>query len=105
MIHRVHSERGVLMFCDMHGHSRKHNVFMYGCTTKNPKESRLLPYILSQLNSNFSFESCRFGLQPDKEDTARIALFRELKVPLVYTLESSFGGVDQGADKGWHLNT
>jgi murein tripeptide amidase MpaA len=24
-------ERGVVLFCDMHGHSRKQNIFMYGC--------------------------------------------------------------------------
>jgi murein tripeptide amidase MpaA len=26
-----HSDHSILMFCDMHGHSRKRNVFMYGC--------------------------------------------------------------------------
>jgi len=25
------SDRDVLLYCDFHGHSRKHNVFMYGC--------------------------------------------------------------------------
>ena len=23
----------IIMFCDMHGHSRKRNVFMYGCVS------------------------------------------------------------------------
>lgn len=28
---RVLAEREVLLYCDFHGHSRKNNVFMYGC--------------------------------------------------------------------------
>ena len=23
----------IILYCDLHGHSRKHNVFMYGCNT------------------------------------------------------------------------
>lgn len=35
LVKEVHQERGLLMFCDLHGHSRKQNVFMYGCNEKN----------------------------------------------------------------------
>jgi murein tripeptide amidase MpaA len=31
LVKESHEERGVFLFCDLHGHSRKHNVFMYGC--------------------------------------------------------------------------
>ncbi|XP_037993643.1 cytosolic carboxypeptidase 2 isoform X1 [Motacilla alba alba] len=31
MVQRVLAEREVLLYCDFHGHSRKNNVFMYGC--------------------------------------------------------------------------
>jgi len=27
------ADHQILMFCDMHGHSRKRNVFMYGCVS------------------------------------------------------------------------
>jgi murein tripeptide amidase MpaA len=27
----IKEERDLLLFCDLHGHSRKQNVFMYGC--------------------------------------------------------------------------
>jgi murein tripeptide amidase MpaA len=31
-----HKKRsGVVMSCDFHGHSRKNNVFMYGCTSNS----------------------------------------------------------------------
>ena len=37
LIKQVHEERGLVLFCDLHGHSRKQNVFMYGCNKKeNP---------------------------------------------------------------------
>ena len=34
LIKNLHAEREVLMYCDFHGHSRKQNVFMYGCNNK-----------------------------------------------------------------------
>ena len=45
-------------------------------------------------------------MQKSKEATARIALFKELKnVPCIYTMESSFAGIDFGKQKGMHLTT
>lgn len=96
-----------MLFCDLHGHSRKQNVFMYGCDNKaSPQTFRYFPYILSKLNPYFSFENSRFGVQKSKESTARIALFKYLKnTPCIFTMESSFAGVDQSKDKGKHLTT
>ena len=45
----------ILVYCDLHGHSRKHNVFIYGCD-KNGKEidaaaflyQRLFPWLMSR---------------------------------------------------------
>ena len=31
----MHAERKVLLYCDLHGHSRKKNAFFYGCSYKN----------------------------------------------------------------------
>ena len=62
--------------------------------------------MLSKLNPYFSFEDSKFGIQKSKEATARVALFKELKsVDNVFTMESSFAGVDMGKDKGTHLTT
>lgn len=35
LVKQMHNERRVLLYCDMHGHSRKQNAFFYGCTYKN----------------------------------------------------------------------
>jgi len=35
MLRYAHIERRVLLFSDLHGHSRKNNAFFYGCTFKN----------------------------------------------------------------------
>ena len=79
MISELHSRRGLSMFCDFHGHSRKQNVFMYGCDRKEDHRAfRILPYMLSKLNPYFSYESSHFGIQRSKEQTARISLYRAL---------------------------
>lgn len=80
---------------------------MYGCDRKDdPQICRIFPFMLSKLNPYFMFESSRFGVQKSKAATARVALFKELKTtPCVYTMESSFAGVDFGKDKGKHLTT
>ena len=63
LIKTIHAERTCLLFCDLHGHSRKQNVFMYGCNnSKAPEETRVFPYLLSKVNPYFSFEDSRFGI-------------------------------------------
>lgn len=107
LVKSVHQERELTMFLDMHGHSRKSNVFMYGCDRRdNPKVCRLFPYILSKLSPYFSFENSRFGIQKDKISTARVSFFKELQTANnIFTLESTFAGMDYGLDKGNHLST
>lgn len=38
MIKRMKEERELLVYCDFHGHSRKKNCFMYGCSKDNSKK-------------------------------------------------------------------
>jgi hypothetical protein len=80
---------------------------MYGCRVLNdPQASRLFPLMLSKINPYFSFTDCCFGVTKDKLSTARVALFNQLKTQsCIYTMESSFAGVDIGKDKGNHLST
>lgn len=42
----------------------------------------------------FSFESSRFSIHKSKESTARVALWREYRIPNIFTLEASFYGYD-----------
>lgn len=107
LIKDIHQERGLLMYCDLHGHSRKQNVFMYGCTDRwKPERCRVLPLMLSKISQFFDFGSCRFGLQKSKESTARVSVYKELKnCPNIFTMESTFSGVDIGDYKGQHMKT
>lgn len=66
-----------MLFCDLHGHSRNKNVFMYGCSDKEkPEETRMFPYIMHKLCPFFSFKCSKFGVQKSKESTARITMWR-----------------------------
>ncbi len=90
------------MYCDLHGHSRNKNIFMYGNNyPENPESTRLFPYIVSKICDSFNFKDCRFNIHKSKEATARIAMWRELKIPAVYTMEASFCGPDQGPLEGF----
>jgi len=40
-LYRLIEECGVAMYCDMHAHSRKHNIFIYGCENKRNPEKKL----------------------------------------------------------------
>jgi len=60
--------------------------------------------MLSKLNPYFNFDYSRFNLHKSKDATARIALYNDLQnVPCIYTMESSFAGIDFGSEKGKHL--
>jgi len=79
---------------------------MDAITEITPNSQRIFPFILSKLNPYFSFENSRFGMQKSKESTARIALYKELKTsPCIYTMESSFAGIDFGKEQGNHFTT
>uniref|UniRef100_A0A3Q3X522 Cytosolic carboxypeptidase 1 n=1 Tax=Mola mola TaxID=94237 RepID=A0A3Q3X522_MOLML len=117
----AHIQRAPLVFCDYHGHSRKKNVFMYGCSVKetvwqsniNASSSdlqedlgyRTLPRILSQIAPAFSMASCSFVVERSKESTARVVVWREIGVQRSYTMESTLCGCDQGKYKGLHIGT
>uniref|UniRef100_A0A8D3E512 Cytosolic carboxypeptidase 1 n=1 Tax=Scophthalmus maximus TaxID=52904 RepID=A0A8D3E512_SCOMX len=117
----AHIQRAPLVFCDYHGHSRKKNVFMYGCSVKETvwqsnisatssdlQEDlgyRALPKILSQIAPAFSMASCSFVVERSKESAARVVVWREIGVQRSYTMESSLCGCDQGKYKGLQIGT
>ncbi|XP_061784960.1 cytosolic carboxypeptidase 1 isoform X2 [Nerophis lumbriciformis] len=117
----AHMQRAPLVFCDYHGHSRKKNVFMYGCSVKETiwqtnisaastelQEDlgyRALPKILSQIAPAFSMGSCSFVVERSKESTARVVVWREIGVQRSYTMESTVCGCDQGKYKGFQIGT
>lgn len=86
-----------MLYLDLHGHSRKKNIFMYGNNFQDtPHQTRVFPYIMAKLCDYFSFEDSRFSNCLQKEQTARVTMWRELQIPNVFTMESSFCGADKG---------
>jgi hypothetical protein len=76
---------------DLHGHSKKYNIFCYGCK-HNAYTCRILPLLLQNHSSLFYMPSCTFGLTKDKETTARATLSRIIRSENVLTVEvSTFG--------------
>ncbi|KAF4042161.1 Zinc carboxypeptidase [Phytophthora infestans] len=104
------SSRGVAFYCDMHGHSRKKNVFMYGCDTKrkpNPAARGFAKLFSMQQTAKkyISFPDCSFKVSKDKETTARVVVANELRINWSFTLEASFCGANFGELYSMHFNT
>ncbi|CAJ1057081.1 cytosolic carboxypeptidase 4 [Xyrichtys novacula] len=113
--------RTPLVFCDYHGHSRKKNVFLYGCSVKETlwqsgsavdtvglKEDpgyRTIPKTLDRIAPAFSFNSCNYLVEKSRASTARVVVWREMGVLRSYTMESTYNGCDQGIYKGLQTGT
>lgn len=106
-------EREVALFVDIHGHSRKKNIFMYGCNNacndlKAHKQNsliRMIPYVFSQQCAEVNFDDCKFANEKEKETTARLVVFRELMITTSFTLESTFYGCDSFKEIGFSKPT
>ncbi|XP_026320296.1 cytosolic carboxypeptidase 4-like isoform X3 [Hyposmocoma kahamanoa] len=106
-----------LVYCDYHGHSRKKNVFFYGCAgaeswcsndrmvQDEPVKYLMLPALMHRISAAFALGSCSFRVEKERESTARVTVWRHLRVTRSYTMEASFCGFDKGPFKGFHLNT
>nr|XP_055210914.1 cytosolic carboxypeptidase 2 isoform X10 [Gorilla gorilla gorilla] len=106
MIKRLLEEREVLLYCDFHGHSRKNNIFLYGCNNNNRKywlHERVFPLMLCKnAPDKFSFHSCNFKVQKCKEGTGRVVMWR-MGILNSYTMESTFGGSTLGSKRDTHF--
>ncbi|KAG5177615.1 hypothetical protein JKP88DRAFT_169934, partial [Tribonema minus] len=106
------ARRGVAMYVDLHGHSRKQNIFLYGVDERrrgglSRPSARVFPKLMSwnRLGGKYvSLGDCSFVVRKGREATARVVVARELSVAHSYTVESSFCGVDFGPLAGHHLN-
>ncbi|XP_011339802.2 cytosolic carboxypeptidase 1 isoform X2 [Ooceraea biroi] len=105
------------VFVDYHGHSRRKNVFLFGCSRSGswsaadrakpdqPVQYLILPHLMQRTSPAFALPLCSFKVERNKESTARVAVWRQLGVSRSYTMESSFCGCDQGALAGLHFDT
>ncbi|CAK9831033.1 Cytosolic carboxypeptidase 1 [Anthophora retusa] len=110
-------QRPPYVFVDYHGHSRRKNVFLFGCSRSGswsaadrakpdqPAQYLMLPHLMQRISPAFALPLCSFKVERNKESTARVAIWRQLGVSRSYTMESSFCGCDQGALAGLHLDT
>ena len=89
---------GVVFSCDMHGHSRNMNVFMYACKNLNedPLISRVPNQIISSIPESvvnfcpiFSLKECKMAVEKDKETTGL------LTTVVVYVDDILFFGNDK----------
>ncbi|XP_076994672.1 cytosolic carboxypeptidase 3 isoform X4 [Tamandua tetradactyla] len=109
MIHRLMEEREVILYCDLHGHSRKENIFMYGCDGRDRSKAlylqqRIFPLMLSKnCPDKFSFSACRFNIQKSKEGTGRVVMWK-MGIRNSFTMEATFCGSTLGNKRGTHFN-
>ena len=101
--------REVPLYIDLHGHSRKYNVFMYGCDDKKrPKpQVRAFPRFFSMHHVGrkyVCYQDCSFHVKKGRESTARVVVARELNIPCSFTLEATFCGSNYGPLKHCHMN-
>lgn len=113
----------VLLYCDFHGHSRRSDVFTFGCyelshdgapfvpgdfpgepAPTNPG-SRLFPRLLSARVDTFTYKGCGWKVAKEKLNCARVAMWRDAGLTASYTIEATFGGASAGFRSGVHLNT
>ena len=89
---------GISIFCDLHGHNRLPNAFVYGCHKAANQgllswtKTRLLPKIIASVTPIFDFKACRFKIDKYKLNTARVVCWNELKITNSFTFEISMFG-------------
>jgi len=75
------------LFIDLHAHSKKKGVFMYGCQSRaSPYISRHIPYLFWKEIPSFNYYQCNFGMRLGREGTSRLAINRLLNLPYCYTM-------------------
>jgi len=88
--------RRIDVYFDLHGHSKREGVFLYGghypCDYERNAQIRLLPRLCSVISDDFKYHRSVFSVQDSKLTTARLVAFLQLGVMQAYTVEASFAG-------------
>ncbi len=112
MIKKTEESRDIYFFCDFHGHSNKHNFFLYSCKSKfdylhldentiipNPQKQKFTYYelvfqfILNRENPFLDRFSCVNKILPSKTKTSRAILKTKYNVDFSYCLETSIAAM------------
>ena len=94
--------RKPVLFCDFHGHSRKKDVFMYGCNSESKIET-ILPTLFAENYTGFDLNSCSYGIEKSKLRCGRVVVGTNLDIPCAYTLESTFCGYSEGVKSDFQV--
>ena len=83
----------VQAYLDVHAHSGRKSIFMYGpyfpLHSSKYLKIRALPKLVSERTEMFRFFSCKFKIEKYKENCARIAIWRDFNITNCYTIETS----------------
>ena len=106
MVKKLQEDRDIFLVLDLHGHSRKKNIFCYG-NSGRPNDrfkERIFPSLLDKNSDLFNIEDCNFAVQKSKESTMRVVMWKELGITNTFTCEASFCGPDIGKFADYHFN-
>lgn len=96
LVTRTAKTHPLLAFLDFHAHSRKKHIFLYGprypLHSRKYYDVRVLPKLICQQGSPFRYAACKFTSEACKQTTARLVVWRELKVTNSFTVEASLYG-------------
>ena len=90
IIKKTLNNRNIFLYCDFHGHSGKHNYFLYGCPKEgNENYHKKFMEIYAKKSNIFSLNDCVHKIMPKKMNTCRALLNNVFSVDLSYCLETS----------------
>jgi len=86
----------ILGYFDLHAHSKKKCVFIYGpyypLHSTRYLKVRVFAKLLSSFTEMFRFKACKFRQDQDKMTAARLVISREFDIMNSFTIEASFYG-------------
>ena len=97
LIRNTHSEgRHVLAYFDMHAHSKKKSIFIYGphypLHSSRYLKVRVFAKLLAENMEMFRYKACKFREEKEKLSAARLVIAREFNIINSFTIEASFHG-------------
>ena len=101
-IKKFNQKHEILVYLDLHGHSKKIGTFIYGCNKvvngsfASWTKVRLYPRIIAKNTIMFAYNNCIFNIFPSKEGTGRVVVWREIGISNSFTIETSIFGYHNG---------
>lgn len=94
--YKAQEQEPIQAYIDIHGHSRKKSIFIYGPEYQLQSDkyfrSRVLPKLLDENSEMFRFHSCKFNVEPLKTRAARVVFNKEFGIMNCFTMEASMYG-------------